>query len=54
MSRHDHPAFGPSRTPERHLHVVPDDGNAIVGVFWALMFTGAVVGLVWIAWRWTP
>jgi len=34
----------------RHLHAVPDrDGQPLVGVFWALLFTLAVVGLVALA-----
>jgi hypothetical protein len=51
MSRHDHPAFGRrDGTNARHLHAVPDhDGNAVVGVFWAIVLTLALVGLVVLA-----
>lgn len=49
MSRYNHPSEL-ARTPERHLHAVPEpEGNALVGVFWGLLFTAAVVGLIVLA-----
>ena len=56
---HDHPAFGPSRTQERHLRLVEQPttdpcGNAIAGAFVAVVVVGCAAALLWLALWWRP